>query len=76
MQTLDEKQYGKLQQTDISFVRSLIKEINWKARLIGIKRTRGVGKTTLMLQRIKPEGYSVAEALYVSAYNIWSLSKV
>ena len=38
-------------QTD--FVRSFMKEVNWNARLIGIKGARGVGKTTLLLQYLK-----------------------
>ncbi|MFN5088836.1 MAG: ATP-binding protein [Bacteroidota bacterium] len=38
-------------QTD--FVRSFMQEVNWNARLIGIKGARGVGKTTLILQYLK-----------------------
>jgi predicted AAA+ superfamily ATPase len=38
-------------QTD--FVRSFMQEVNWNARLIGIKGARGVGKTTLLLQCLK-----------------------
>jgi predicted AAA+ superfamily ATPase len=38
-------------QTD--FVRSFMQEVNWKARFIGIKGGRGVGKTTLLLQYLK-----------------------
>ena len=38
-------------QTD--FVRSIMQEVNWNARLIGIKGARGVGKTTLLLQYLK-----------------------
>ena len=33
--------------------RSLMDEIDWSARMIGIKGTRGVGKTTFLLQYIK-----------------------
>jgi predicted AAA+ superfamily ATPase len=35
------------------FVRYLYKRINWKNRLIAIKGSRGVGKTTLLLQYLK-----------------------
>ena len=38
-------------QTD--FVRSFMQEVNWNARLIGIKGAIGVGKTTLLLQYLK-----------------------
>lgn len=70
MEILTEKYLRKLHQTDTSFVRSLMGDINWNARLIGIKGARGVGKTTLMLQRIKMQGYG-NEALYVSLDNLW-----
>jgi len=33
--------------------RTLMDEINWNDRLIGIKGTRGVGKTTFLLQYAK-----------------------
>lgn len=37
----------------VDFKRSLHNKINWQQRLIEIKGSRGVGKTTLMLQRAK-----------------------
>jgi predicted AAA+ superfamily ATPase len=40
--------------------RSLMDEINWKDRLIGIKGSRGVGKTTFLLQYAK-ENFSVTD---------------
>ncbi|MGL5919845.1 MAG: ATP-binding protein, partial [Bacteroidales bacterium] len=33
--------------------RELMNEINWSSRMIGIKGTRGVGKTTFLLQYAK-----------------------
>ncbi len=71
MNVLIEKYNRKLNQTNTTFVRSLMHDINWNARLIGIKGARGVGKTTLMLQRIKVSGNKVSEVLYVSLDNIW-----
>jgi predicted AAA+ superfamily ATPase len=71
MDVLIEKFNRKLHQTDTTFVRSLMDAINWNARLIGIKGARGVGKTTLMLQRIKKADFKGSEALYVSLDNIW-----
>ena len=44
---------AKINKVDTRFVRYLYKTINWDVRLIGIKGARGVGKTTLLLQRIK-----------------------
>lgn len=61
----------KIQQVDTRFVRSLIDEIVWDARLIGIRGARGVGKTTLLLQRIKLFHPLDGSVLYVSVDNIW-----
>lgn len=50
--------------------RSLMDEINWRDRLIGIKGSRGVGKTTFLLQYAK-ENYSPKDrrCLYVNMNN-------
>lgn len=61
----------KVMQTDTSFVRSIMNDIEWKARLIGLKGARGVGKTTLLLQRIKLNHPLDGSVLYVSVDNIW-----
>jgi hypothetical protein len=50
----------------LRFSRSLSKQIDWSNRLIGIIGARGVGKTTLMLQRLKQKYGNSHEALYVS----------
>ena len=42
-----------LAHTDTDFYRYLYDKIDWSQPLIGIKGQRGVGKTTMMLQRIK-----------------------
>jgi hypothetical protein len=67
MEDLHQKYLKKVQHIDTNFIRSFIHEVNWKARLIGIKGARGVGKTTLLLQYMKLH-YSEnwQEALYVS----------
>jgi len=49
----------------IPFRRYLHAEIDWSNRLIGIKGARGVGKTTLLLQRIKYD-LKGKNALYLS----------
>lgn len=59
--------------TDEIFVRSLMDEIEWGARLVGIKGARGVGKTTLLLQRMKrllEQECREDELLYLSLDNI------
>lgn len=55
--------------TDIH--RFLYYEIDWSQRLIGIKGQRGVGKTTLMLQRIKETDPIGEASFYVSLDNLW-----
>lgn len=72
MEALFEKFQQKLLYTPLDFVRSAIREIDWNARLIGIKGARGIGKTTLLLQYIKLYlSEFKAETLYVSLDSIW-----
>jgi len=69
---LYEAYYSKIAHTSTDFVRRLYDDINWDARVIGIKGARGVGKTTLLIQRIKrcfQDDYE--KALYVSLDNMW-----
>ncbi|MEN8228550.1 MAG: AAA family ATPase [Bacteroidota bacterium] len=42
-----------IQKVSLDFKRYLFQEINWNSRLIEILGSRGVGKTTLMLQKAK-----------------------
>lgn len=51
--------------------RSLYHEIDWSQPLIGIKGQRGVGKTTLMLQRIKETDPNGDLSFYASLDNLW-----
>ncbi len=53
MDFLIEQFQQKLKHTSLNFVRSVMDEINWEAQLIGIKGSKGIGKTTLLLQYIK-----------------------
>ncbi len=72
MEQLFEKFRKKIAQIQTDFTRSIINEINWNARLIGIKGARGVGKTTLLLQYIKLNyTIEIDSVLYVSLDNIW-----
>lgn len=54
-----------ISRTDTRFIRYLYEKIDWNNRLIGIKGARGIGKTTLLLQRIKLHG-DLAHSLYVT----------
>lgn len=52
--------------TSLDFKRYLYDEIEWDDRLIGISGFRGVGKTILMLQRMKEEYGNSPAAVYVT----------
>lgn len=52
--------------------RGLMDEIDWSQRLIGIKGTRGVGKTTFLLQYAKEKfGKDNRKCLYVNMNNFY-----
>lgn len=55
--------------TDIH--RFIYNTIDWNQTLIGIKGQRGVGKTTLMLQRIKEIDSTGEASFYASLDNLW-----
>lgn len=63
--------HRKLAATDLKFKRYLHGQINWDARLLGIKGARGVGKTTMLLQHIKETAGNLDEVFYVSLDNMW-----
>lgn len=55
-----------------TFERELERKINWNARLISIRGSRGTGKTTLFLQHIKKIfSNNLNKVLYVSLDNIY-----
>ncbi|MBR4564214.1 MAG: ATP-binding protein [Paludibacteraceae bacterium] len=59
-----------IDRVDTRFVRYLHDEIDWNSRLIAIMGTRGVGKTTLLLQHIKLND-AVPSSLYVTADDLY-----
>ena len=71
MDTLKRQYLRLLNCISTTHVRNLYDQISWNARLIGIKGARGVGKTTIMLQRIKLAFPDPSKALYVSLDDIW-----
>lgn len=71
METLIRTYKRRLSETETRIHRFLYSEIDWNQPLIGIKGQRGVGKTTMMLQRIRhtdPEG---SKSFYANLDNIW-----
>jgi predicted AAA+ superfamily ATPase len=71
MDSIIEKSYQKVREPDTHFIRSIMNKIDWNDRLIGIRGARGVGKTTLLLQRIKKFLGNSSESLYISLDNLW-----
>ena len=72
MEELVQQFKRRIRFVDMNFVRNIMYEINWSARLIGIKGARGIGKTTLLLQYIKLILFArLDEVLYVSLDAVW-----
>lgn len=60
----------KIARVSLGFKRYLYPQIDWSDPLICLKGARGVGKTTLLLQKIK-ESEDRKTTLYVSLDSIW-----
>ena len=61
-----------LEHTNAPVRRTLMDEINWDDRLIGIKGTRGIGKTTFLLQYAKERfGINDYQCLYINMNNFY-----
>lgn len=56
----------KVRRTPLKFKRYLYNRIAWGDRLIGITGARGVGKTTIMLQRLRTKYGNSPIALYIT----------
>ena len=59
-----------LSDTNTDFLRYLHDKIIWTDRMIAIVGARGVGKTTMMLQRIKLH-HNISDTLYVTADDMY-----
>ena len=60
-----------VEHTDAPIRRGLMDEIDWQDRLIGIKGTRGVGKTTFLLQYAKEKFGTDRSCLYLNMNNLY-----
>lgn len=63
--------HEKISEVSMEKKRSCYAAIRWKDRLISVKGPRGVGKTTLLLQKIVDSGEERRDTLYVSLDSIW-----
>ncbi len=59
-----------LELTDTTYIRYLHDKIDWSARMVGIVGSRGVGKTTLLLQHIKLY-HSLNDTLFINADDLY-----
>jgi predicted AAA+ superfamily ATPase len=81
MENLIQRFYEKYAQTNTKLVRDFINQVDWNNRFIGIKGSRGVGKTTLLLQYIKlnykPDNkvlYTSLDSLYFTENHLYDLA--
>lgn len=63
--------HSKLSQISLDFKRYLYPQINWDSSVIGIMGERGVGKTTMLLQRIKEKYANPDDTFYISLDHYW-----
>lgn len=63
--------HSKLSQVSLDFKRYLYPQINWDSSVIGIMGERGVGKTTMLLQRIKEKYANPDDTFYISLDHYW-----
>ena len=68
---LTEAMQRRLAKTSLVFHRHLYGSIEWGDRLLVVKGPRGVGKTTLLMQRIKEDFMRSGRAFYVSLDNLF-----
>jgi len=71
MNNLTQRFYEKYAQTNTKLVRDFISQVDWSNRFIGIKGSRGVGKTTLLMQYIKLNFNADNKVLYTSLDNLY-----
>lgn len=71
MQYLSEISNRLIFSTDSRHIRPLYDKIIWEQRLIEIRGSRGVGKTTLLLQYAKERMSAGERVLYASLDNAW-----
>lgn len=71
MKRLIENNVRLVENTSLDFKRHLFHQLPWDERLIGIKGSRGVGKTTLLLQYIKLHYGISSKAMYISLDNLY-----
>lgn len=72
IEPVHKKHINLVNNTELAFKRYLLYQLPWQERLVGIKGSRGVGKTTMLLQYIKMN-YEISseKAIYISLDDIY-----
>lgn len=60
-----------IENTALDFQRYLLSQLPWEEKLVGLKGSRGVGKSTLLLQYIKQRYGQSTTALYISLDDLY-----
>ncbi|MFT7121876.1 MAG: putative AAA+ superfamily ATPase [Neolewinella sp.] len=60
-----------LQRVSLEYIRPLYETIDWEGNLSALLGARGVGKTTLLLQRLKQLGLPPNKALYIDLGDLY-----
>ena len=82
METLFETSKSLLARVSTQYVRDIHNQIDWSSRLVAILGSRGVGKTTLILQHIRlyddasSSLYVLADDFYFSAHRLEELARL
>lgn len=71
MEKLFQKFFEKIARTQVLTVRDFTHEVDWSNRMVGIKGSRGIGKTTLILQYLKTNYEINEKILYVSLDDLY-----
>ena len=71
MDLLVQRFYEKYAQTNTQTIRDYEKKVDWSNRVVGLKGSRGVGKTTLLFQHIKKNFKPTHKVLYASLDHFW-----
>ncbi len=71
MEEIVEASERKLRFADLRFKRYLYPSVEDSERLIGLTGARGVGKTTLLLQKLKEKAVDSSEGLYISLDHLY-----
>ena len=74
MNKLLQKSEKLVLRTSLAKKRYLFHEINWQLPLIGIKGSRGTGKTTLLLQKLKELALPPDQAVYITLDDLYFTS--